>query len=234
MEYDVIILINNNKDNGTLTFNNQQITLKVKEKCRNIYLKDILAIKQIDYNSFSILLSNKQVIIIQSKKDINLSNIFLKWKSHNDSTIKINSSIFKSVYTYSHPLTALLVMLIVFILVYDGLIGVSLSNSLEINPIAAFFSGMVFGFAEYPIDFIQIVLFSSLFICIVLEFIFQHKWIKEIEMILNNHQLPKVEHFNNDYSELEKLKELLDKNIITEEDFNVKKRQILNLDKDDK
>lgn len=234
MEYDVIILINNNKDNGTLTFNNQQLTLKVKEKCRNIYLKDILSIKQIDYNSFSILLSNKQVIIIQSKKDINLSNILLKWKSHNDSTIKINFSTFKSVYTYSHPLTALLIMLIVFILVYDGLIGVSLSDSLEINPIAAFFSGMVFGFAEYPIDFIQIVLFSSLFICIVLELIFQNKWIKEIEMILNNHQLPKVEYSNNDYSELEKLKELLDKNIITEEDFNVKKRQILNLDKDNK
>lgn len=231
MEYYVIISIDNAKNNGIILFKDQQITLKVKDKNKDIRFKDMLAMKQFDDNSFSILLSNKKVVMVQSKKDINLSNIFYKWKTHNDSTIKINSSVFRKIYVFAHPITTLLIMLMIFILIYDGLIGVSLSNSLEINPFVAFISGMIFGFAEYPIDLIQIVLFVSLAICIVLELVFQKKWIKEVEDILNVKTLSISEHISNDdYDDLEKLKSLLDKNIITEEEFQIKKRQILNLD----
>ena len=189
--------------------------------------------KQFDDNSFSILLSNKKVVMIQSKKDINLSNILHKWKNHSDSTIKINSSVFRKIYVFAHPITTLLIMLMIFILIYDGLIGVSLSNSLETNPFVSFISGMIFSFVEYPIDLIQIMLFISLTICIVLEIVFQKKWIKEVEEFFNIKPLPTTQHVSNDdYSDLEKLKSLLDKNIITEEEFKIKKRQILNIDKE--
>ena len=236
MKYDVIISIDNNKNNGIIVFDENKFSLKVKDKCKDIEFKDILAFKQVDYNSFSILLSNKKVIIIQSEKDIILSNIFFKWRSNNDSTIKINLSTFRSVYIFGHPITTLLIMSMIFILVYDGLVGVSLSNSLEINPIVAFFSGMVFGFFEYQIDFIQIILIISTIVCIALEIVFQKRWIKEIEDILNNKPLPDISkteklNTNDKYEELEKLKELLDKNIITEEEFNIKKKEILKLEK---
>lgn len=235
MEYDVIISIENNKNNGTIILREEEISLKVKDKCKDIKYEYILAIKQLDEKSVSILLVNKKVVTIQSKKDMNISNIIYNWKSHNNSTIKINSSAFRKTYVITHPITTMLLLLIMFILIYDGLIGVSLSNSSEISPIGAFISGMIFGFAEYPIDLIQIVLFISLAICILLEINYQKKWIKEVEGYFNNIEISTTQHISNeDYSDLEKLKSLLDKNIITEEEFKIKKREILNINKESK
>lgn len=194
MKYDVEIIIDNIKNNGTLIIDNQQLILEVNNKIKNIHFNKILAIKQISSNCSFFLLSNKQVIIIKSQTNINLSNEYIKWKKGSDYTIKINNKVFKSIYTYSNPFTTLLIMLITFLLIYDGLIGISLSDSLEVNPILAFLYGMVFGFVEYPVDLIHLILFISIFICIVIELIYQRQYVKEVEFILNNCPIDKEEY----------------------------------------
>lgn len=194
MKYDVEIIIDNIKNNGTLIIDNQQLILEVNNKIKNIHFNKILAIKQISSNCSFFLLSNKQVIIIKSQTNINLSNEYIKWKKGSDYTIKINNKVFKSIYTYSNPFTTLLITLITFLLIYDGLIGISLSDSLEVNPILAFLHGMVFGFVEYPVDLIHLILFISIFICIVIELIYQRQYVKEVEFILNNYPIDKEEY----------------------------------------
>lgn len=229
MENKVKIIIDNIKNDGFIKFNKQQIQLNVNNKTKIIDYKNIIGIKKYDNRNISILLTNKQIITIKSNDDINNLNDFYKWKSFKDKSIKINSSTFRRIYIYNHPISILLIMSMILTIVYSGLIGVSLADSLEIHPIVAFFSGIIFGVKEYPIDLIQIILYSLMAICIILETLLYFKCEKNVESILNNIYIEKEEQINHIYSDLEKLKELLDKNVLTQEEFDIKKKEILNI-----
>ncbi len=108
-----------------------------------------------------------------------------------------------------------------FIIIYDGMVGLTLAEKWDsASPIAAFLGNILGGNDLYPMDIIQKIAFLMLFIEIILMVVFKSKNDSQEEIKEANDS-------TDEYKDLEKLKELLDKGIITEADFNKKKEELL-------
>lgn len=109
-----------------------------------------------------------------------------------------------------------LIYTLVFYVIYNGLIGISIADEWGVSPIAAFFGNILGGNDLYPMDLIG----KITIILLIIEIILLIKY-------SSNKEITKKEKNENSFDNLERLKDLLDKKIITEEEFENKKKEIL-------
>ena len=141
-----------------------------------------------------------------------------------------------------NPLKVCMIYTIIFIIVYDGLVGISVADKMDVGFFAAFMGSVLGGLDDlYPWDFIQKMSMILMFVEIILSAIYSSNLKKKyVNILLANQHSSILVNQNNSvsskdvlgnidkYDELERLKELLDKNVITQDDFDEKKKEILN------
>lgn len=235
MKYDVNIIINQLEKQGTIQLNNNSLELLFNDMNKIISFNDILCIEESSLDVLNILLTNKHIITLYGSNIPIINNFFTKFKTYNESNIKIND---KAIKKQKNAIRVCLIYTIITILIYNGLVGYYLAESMGTSFISSFLGGMLSlgNFSDYPMESLQKVFYVLLVLEIILLTIYQSSFKKSLvnelrQYIFDNQNLKQVGTTSNlnKYDELEKLKELLDKNIITQEDFDKKKKELLNL-----
>ena len=225
MTYEVNIIINDKENKGTLQITETSFILEVDKQYKGINIKDIFAIDEIDDKTMNVITTSKQLITITSN---NIEDIVINLNSFNNyyKNIRIN----KKARCINGTLRSLTIFTIGFMILYNGFIGLEHAKKWGVSYISAFIGNILGDNGDEPLDTLQIILYIAIFIEIILIIIKKNNLKKECINILekNRKKVPiKEENDLSKYDELERLKELLDKGIITEEDFNKKKQEIL-------
>ena len=234
MKYNAILIVDNKKENIILELSNNKLYLYQEENKKEISINDIVAIKKEDTNILDIMFRSFQIItIIINEVDIIINNLN-NFNNYNNTNIMLNNSI----KIYSKKARNYFIITVIFMIVYNGFIGITIADEWHVSAFGAFIGNVLGGGSDiYPKDHIQILILILLIIetifLIKSKTQFTNKYIYLLDSYKINNQPVQIKNKkivdnNNDYyKELEKLKELLDKNIITQNDYDNKKEEIL-------
>ena len=222
MIYDIELKINDKKSTGTLQLLENEIILEVNELKKVINKKDIFAIKEISDTRISLLTTNKQIIEINCNKSKEIVNNLSNFIPYDRSTM-INK---KANYINS-TLKTFTIITIIFLILYNGFTGITLADKWNVSPFSAFIGNILGDNGDKPMDEIQVFTYIVLFFEVIIIIIQRSKLKNDCLNILKRIEVKKDEPTITKYDELEKLKELLDKKVITQDDFDKKKEEIL-------
>ena len=125
------------------------------------------------------------------------------------------------------PLGICILYTLMYIVIYRAIIGLTLYQYWGVSDISAMLGAILGGGGDdYPTDGLETFAFVLLFIEIISFIILKSKNNKKGKTLLNTKVSEKVES-KDEVSSLEKLKYLKDKDLITQEDFDKKKEEIL-------
>ena len=221
--FKINVIIENKEYCADVTIEDEVIKILYEDNYLMFNIRDIDALK-IENEEILHLVLNRKIIIFKGSNIKQINMLFDDFKSYNNSNIKINS---KKKLSLKSPIGICMLYTIIYLIIYRALIGLSLYQYWGVSDFSAII-GTILGGAgdDYPTDGLEIFAFILLVIEIIGFIILRNKKIKDNVLILESSFNNTLEQ-ESEIDKLSKLKELLDKNVITQEDFDKKKEEIL-------
>ena len=222
------VVIDNMKYAGNVTLDGNLLIISYGNKEMNISKNSVDAIKIISDNLLEIVV-DERIITFDGSNIVNIISFFDKYKIYNNSNIRVNPVRIISVKT---PFGLCIIFTLLYIIIYDGLIGVTLKDVWGTGVVSSFLGSALGGRGEYyPTDKLELMSYSMLlffFICSGVSISKRKNKAVTLLQTQNNFSNDEFSSVNNsNLDTLGKLKELLDAGVITQEDFDNKKSEIL-------
>lgn len=227
-DFKVNIVIDGAEYKANVKVDKKKMLLDYEGKNVSFSLKDVEAIKNENNNLMKIVV-NKKIITFKGDSVIKINNFFNNFKTYNESNIKVKPVSYESI---KKPRNICILNTILFAFIYRGLKGASLAELWGTSKISAAIGAILGGTEEYyPNDMLETMIFILLACEVIYSLIVIFKNRSQAVSLLQNsnnstnHEEIVSESYN--IETLNKLKELLDDGVITQDDFERKKDEIL-------